>query len=607
MKKNIKTYRYAGNNITAIFLSLALAISISFVSCNDEKFLKEEVYSTLLSTNAYNSVVGIRQGIAGLHQYVRNSWYWGEENQDPIAIWLGGLGTDIAFFGEEPNSNRWLCNYQSYIVPAGSTSGSQGGSTTTVHYFWERPYRTIQRANYVIQACEDLDPGKWENAGQKEAFIAEAKFFRAWSYRHLVSFFGKVPVIDWPTTTPKTDYQRDDVSKAFALMEADLKYGTDKLPVRGKEEAPGRITQGAAWQLLCEVYLEQHKYNEAVTAATNVINNYGYHLMTERFGGSNSMWGTGDVYFDLFAMNNQNIPGNTEAIWVIQFEPGTADQNSNHRGGRCWGPAYHRLPTAPDGKKAFNFQNGTTDNLYTDTLGRGVSWIRPTNLTTYYIWESDWNNDIRNAPHNIKRDYYYYNKDSEWHLKKIDFKNFNYTDRDPNTGLSLRQRNDTCQYIFPFFLKKFDPGNVLTNAATMGNGDTFKDIYGMRLGETYLLRAEAYIGLGEMGKAAEDINAVRTRAHAKPVSPADVNIDYLLDERARELYGEECRHFVLRRTGKLIERVRKYCNNPSRPGLNIMKKHVLWPIPQSEIDLNISNKWEQNPGYDPSHPDYNVF
>ncbi|MFT4031976.1 MAG: RagB/SusD family nutrient uptake outer membrane protein [Siphonobacter sp.] len=72
-------------------------------------------------------------------------------------------------------------------------------------------------------------------------------------------------------------------------------------------------------------------------------------------------------------------------------------------------------------------------------------------------------------------------------------------------------------------------------------------------------------------------------------------MDYLLDERIRELYDEECRHFVLRRTGKLVERVKKYNNNPLNPGLNIQEHHKLWPIPQDQIDLNVDNKWKQNP------------
>jgi hypothetical protein len=76
-----------------------------------------------------------------------------------------------------------------------------------------------------------------------------------------------------------------------------------------------------------------------------------------------------------------------------------------------------------------------------------------------------------------------------------------------------------------------------------------------------------------------------------------VNLDYILDERARELYGEECRMMTLRRMGKLVERVRELNNNPLNPGLNIQDYHVLFPIPQSQIDLNIDAVIQQNPGY----------
>jgi hypothetical protein len=93
---------------------------------------------------------------------------------------------------------------------------------------------------------------------------------------------------------------------------------------------------------------------------------------------------------------------------------------------------------------------------------------------------------------------------------------------------------------------------------------------------------------------------IRNRAQATPVDPANVTIEYLLDERARELYGEEWRHITLRRVGKLYERIKQYNNNPKNPGLNIQPYHILWPIPQSQIDLNIDAEMPQNPGY-PTH------
>src|SRR3546814_6679994 len=85
-------------------------------------------------------------------------------------------------------------------------------------------------------------------------------------------------------------------------------------------------------------------------------------------------------------------------------------------------------------------------------------------------------------------------------------------------------------------------------------GALYRDRYMMRLAETYLLRAEAYLGKGDNQHAADDINEVRLRSNATPVAPGDVTLDYILDERARELVYEEHRRITLHRTGKLVER-----------------------------------------------------
>src|SRR5690606_28101986 len=87
---------------------------------------------------------------------------------------------------------------------------------------------------------------------------------------------------------------------------------------------------------------------------------------------------------------------------------------------------------------------------------------------------------------------------------------------------------------------------------------TAKDIMVFRLAETYLLRAEAHLKNGDPDLATADINVARARAQAEPVDPADVDMDYTLDERLRALLVEEPRRRTLIRTGKLVGRVRKY-------------------------------------------------
>jgi hypothetical protein len=133
----------------------------------------------------------------------------------------------------------------------------------------------------------------------------------------------------------------------------------------------------------------------------------------------------------------------------------------------------------------------------------------------------------------------------------------------------------------------------------------------MRLGETYLLRAEARFRQGNTAGAADDINILRDRAFKTArissgnadlgsVSAGDITIDFILDERARELIGEENRRMTLVRTGKLKDRIA--LNGDTTPADKIITGfqdyNVLLPIPLNEIRLNKDAELEQNPGYE---------
>lgn len=563
-------------------VALLLGILILMLpSCNEEEILKETPRDFLAPENAYTTVAGVRQGITGLHYTFRYYWFWGDQDQG--SMWRG-VGTDVAFHGEDPNSTRFLCNYVNYLIP---------GSSYVLQY-WTRSYEIIQRANVLVESIDNSDPSMWSSEAQRDAFKAEAMFFRAYCYRILVSYFGDVPLVTEAIRGAKADFDRTPVAQVYAQMESDLDFAAEKLPDRGQEEAPGRITRAAAFHLLSEISLNQGKYQQAVDAASAIIDGGKYALMTERFGDQNDVFGAGDVYSDLFRYGNQNTSENTETIWAVQFEP-LVIGGASWSGERGMGPAYFRWGNAPDGKKAFVGE--TIDGKatgYSDTLGRPVAWVRPTDYAAYTIWRrSGWDQDKRNAKHNIKRDFYFDNPASTFDKQKLTFDLFA-----PDYAAGRRDAiRDSCQYIYPYFMKFADPCNHFDNPAQSGGGYTHQDVYAMRLAETCLYRAEGYLGLGRKDLAAADINAVRGRSLAPPVAEGDVNIEYILDERARELYGEEWRHITLRRVGKLVERVRMYNNNPKNPGLNIQDHHVLWPIPLSQIDLNIDKPTAQNPGY----------
>lgn len=555
---------------------LVALVAMALLSSCGKDFLKETPKDFLSVGNAYTRPGEIQTGINGMHSYVRD-WI-APTNANALCI---NWGTDLGFLGDNPHLPDFMQNYVTSLTPEHGHN----------NYFWTRAYNLIQRANTVIDAIEKSNPDVWSSEAQKNTMIAEARFFRAYGYRQNVILYGDIPLVDQVIDYAKTDFTRDPKEQIYALIESDLNFAAANLPTRGNEAAPGRITQGAALHLLTEIYLAQQKWTEAADAATRVINNYGYALMTSRFGTKldNDVLGSGDVYYDLFVVDNHNLPENTEAIWVLQIEPNIPGGGGNGLEA-IYGPMYERLGNTPDGYKVITgeFING----LYTgfnDTLGRGFGWLSPSNLVKYDIWRSDWDNDIRNAPHNIKRDYYFDHPESAYYGQKIDFSLW--------PGGTRPVALDTNSFLFPYFMKVANPLRRVTTPAQSGGGTNHKDIYVMRLAETYLLRAEAYLGMGDLPKATADINMVRNRANATPVDPGDVTLDYILDERIRELYTEEMRAITLIRTGKLVERTRKYNGNPIHPGANIQDHHKIWPIPQSQIDLNVNGEMTQNPGY----------
>ena len=227
------------------------------------------------------------------------------------------------------------------------------------------------------------------------------------------------------------------------------------------------------------------------------------------------------------------------------------------------------------------------------------------------VYQSDFNNDIRNANHNFVRDFIGTNPASPFFGKVISTRNVPagttgvngavVTSNKPDRAFYPYQTKATQPYNHPAIL--YDPTNsqaqnlpdslkrlFLKSSA----GGTFIDQYMFRLAETYLIRAEAYLGLGNTTSAAADINVVRARSKATPVAPGSVDIDYILDERMRELGVEEKRMLTLCRLGKLYDRVVK-CN-PFYAS-QMQSHYNLWPIPFSEIERNREAKLEQNPGY----------
>ncbi len=451
---------------------LLVLLLIGFTSCDEDAILEEVPLDILTSANLYSTVSELELAVHGLHDRVRDRFFFWSNPQMTI---LHGNGADISYNGENPAGSAFLTDYASQLLPT---------NNGRVREYWLRAFEIVQQANVLIDAIEGVDPKDSDFAGQEEELKileAEGRFFRAFMYRLLVAIYGGVPIFEDAVASPRTDLVRSSEQETYDFIIADLEFAANNLPNPGEEKAQGRITKGAARHLLSEIYNTVGRYDDAITMATSVINDFGYDLMRERFGSRfndndpvlvDTTDSRGDVFNDLFLFGNHNLPENTEDIWVIQSQPITFVNTIDGRnpGERAFGPAYHRLGTGPDGIRAIK---GPNVDLFMPQFGRPVAWAKLTNYAAYDIWRSDWNNDIRNSNHNIFRTWRYNNPESEWNGRLIR-PAVDWLERednsDPDSPLKLDAngntinrksdatiRNDTIQYLWPYYMKTAAP------------------------------------------------------------------------------------------------------------------------------------------------------
>lgn len=563
-------------------------IAIILFSCDEKEFLKEKPLDFYSPENSYVTYNNFEAAVNNLYYRFRDTFYNGVDALGSPRILL--QATDLVYYNFNAGENY---DFASLLVPT---------NNFVYTAVWQPAYLIIYDANVIIGRA---DGGQSQlSEGQKIKIKAEAAFFRAYMYKMLADLYGGVPIVLEETTEPKRDYVRATRSEVYEQCVTDLKFAAENLSDIGDVD-DSRISKLAANHVLSEVYISLGQWENAINAASMVIDHPGMALMTNRFGSRmndqlnpNMPWASGgDVYWDLFRKGNQNrSSGNTEAIWVLQYTynvPGGGD------GGIRWEASFNpRLWTV-----SLKNKNGKSASIipYTNTFygGRSGGFMRLTEYFYHTLWEkSGYAQDIRNADYNIIRDFKVNNLASDYNGKWI------LKDKVP---ISLKSFNDTCRNFFPVIAKVSSmgdhpqdlwtedqtvPGSIL---ALVGPAYiTYRDEYKIRLAETYLLRAEAYLGKNDLINAAQDINVVRRRAHAPDVNPSEVNIDYILDERLRELYVEEFRLLTLTRLGKLVERTGKY--NPV-VGNTYKDYQNLWPIPYSEIEKNTGAVLEQNPGY----------
>lgn len=222
----------------------------------------------------------------------------------------------------------------------------------------------------------------------------------------------------------------------------------------------------------------------------------------------------------------------------------------------------------------------------------GMCQITPTTYARDLIYEGKWAKDMRNSDAVWRRTFLGNVKTSEYYGKVIPWDVLYRLDENGKwADAAYTMLYPISCKIGPDYYRMADDGKTLKHV--------FRDDYLIRLPETILLRAEVKFRLGDLNGAASDINMLRERAQCEYlVTASDVNLDLILDERARELVYEESRWNTLLRMGGNIatERIKKY-SYWDYPRATLTKDFNLWPIPQTVIDTNKDVKLEQNPGW----------
>ncbi len=530
-----------------VILVVLLMMAVLFQACH-EGFLEESPRTFLSPEVSYKTDAGLAAGAVGLYdemsfaysirlRHIYGMYHWGVDES------MGAHSYYKAYdhYNDELNS----------LFDALQTA-------------WDHYYKLVNNACIVFDRSEIHE---WQDIELGKRVKAEALYFRAYANFHLVNAWGPVPLITEEIKEVRLDFKRDPVEDIYESIVQDLV--TAETLIDYSEPEPGRITRGTIQHFLSYVYLTIEDWDNALLFANKVINEGPYALMTDRFG--KHLDEPGNAFTDLFMIDNYNREdGNTETIWALQNEDETdypftssgrdigdgVDHVRHNYTRRFWVSPYWRIPGMVVSR---------------EYGGRGFNRCM---ATDYFLnlFEAE---DIRGQELALRRTWIYNDEGAPLPPGK-------------NIGDTLIY-DISAPYARPH-VTKFD---YYDEKEPEGNWSD-KDIYMFRLAETYLIKAEALYRKNLPDQAAQAINIVRARAGASMVTGADIDIDFILDERSRELFGEVPRRIDLTRTGKLLERARLYNPNASP---NIQDHHVLMPIPQHAIDRNSGNELKQNDGY----------
>jgi hypothetical protein len=547
----------------SIYIKL-LAVPVAIVLCiSCNKKLTEKNPSGLTSATVYNNAKGFETLVNAAYSFTR-FWYGKEEGYS-----LSEMGTDI-----------WTNGTGDVYPQLSRYENLQGGNTAALTLEWNNFYAVLNLCNTGITNIEKVADYP---AAQKTLREAELRYLRAFYLWHIVETWGGVHFTTTPVEGAATTANKTPVETFYNQIFEDLQFAVANLPKTNGEY--GRVNNVVAKAFLARMYLTRGRNAEAIAMANEVIKNPDYALVPK--------------YADLWNMGNLK---NKEVIWAVDYSTNLANNDITNTATYPFG----HTRGSNSGHMLFLM---VYDVVNTNILVRDLNNGRPFNR--YMPTKAFLNlfNDEHDARYQASfQTVWYVNKAATGFaigdtavvatkktLTETEMNSKKYTTYDMSrtydaNGIPKSRR-------FYVSLKKFKD----STRATLGEAQSARDVFVIRLAEMYLIAAEAELKINKPDSAAYYLNVIRTRAaipgheNDMKITGAQVTLDFILDERARELAGEQLRWFDLKRTGKLVERITAM-NPDAAPFVKLT--HTVRPIPQDQLDA-VSNKDEfiQNEGY----------
>jgi hypothetical protein len=587
-----------------LFLTFCIAALMAATGC--KKILEEQPRSSI-DPSYFKTPEGIQGGIAGIYSSFRG--HWGTQ----IFTQLFSSGTDESLKGAAADVQHWF-TYNNPLIKS---------NTNDYSGFWNGLFININTANGVLEYGASANMP----AATKTQVLAQAKFLRAFCYFYLVTTFGEVPLhVTFNTQATAAD-SKAPLADVYAQIIKDLTESAADLPNTPAAGTGKPATKATALYLLAKTYLWRGwssaalptDFTSAYTTAKSVIDNkatYGLNLMP---------------YFgDVFKEGNEY---GSEILMVIDHTKDLKFGQNSAPGSFASGPAENKSnffwrPNYPTVNANYPAGGGASVCVRDIRNGRPFQRIRP---NTKYVIDVAFANRATDSRYDGTFQTVFLSNSTQmaatgtpgattprgqlinavdtaiWFADRV----VTPAERLAFKGIILEPEHlagATVKYTASLFpnLRKF-------NDSTRADLNDYSDrpFILFRFSELYLIAAEAaFKGGAPIQEAANMINVLRARAAlklnqtpaeyaaalvAQQVTSAQITLDFLLDERSRELFAEDCRWWDLSRTKTLVSRVQLH--NPEGAA-GVQAYNMLRPIPQQQIDLVTEGPpFPQNPGY----------